>query len=111
MQGQKLEARAAREVIVSAGAIASPQLLSHLGRQPAVRLLREHAEGRRVDAAALDARKRKASCVLPEFVGPRWAITVSGSVVRSGSRTVKSAVDLRGGGSRLRCRSARLGRF
>jgi hypothetical protein len=48
---------------------------------------------------------------LPELVGPRCAITVSGSVVRSGSRTVKSAVDLRGGGSRLRCRSLRLGRF
>jgi hypothetical protein len=48
----------------------------------------------------LSTRNRKASCVFPEFVGPRCAITVSGSVRRSGSRTVKSEIDLRGGGIR-----------
>ena len=55
-------------------------------------------------------RKRSASCVLPELVGPRCAITVSGSTLRSGSRTVKSAVDLRGACLRW-CRWLRLGRF
>jgi hypothetical protein len=42
-------------------------------------------------------RKRSASCVLPEFVGPRCAITVSGSVRRSGSRTVSSEIGFRRG--------------
>jgi hypothetical protein len=40
-----------------------------------VRLLGEHPQRRGVDAAsAARARKRSASWVLPEFVGPRWAI-------------------------------------
>src|SRR3954470_8930637 len=57
-------------------------------------------------------RKRSASCVLPELVGPRCAITVSGSTRRSGRRTVSSETGLRAGWDcRRRCRSLRLGRF
>ena len=60
-------------------------LLAELGREPAVRLLREHPQRRRVDAAARSLRNSSASYVLPEFVGPRCATTVSGSTRRVGS--------------------------
>jgi hypothetical protein len=55
-------------------------------------------------------RKRSASCVFPEFVGPRCAITVSGSVIRCGSRTVSSETGFRCG-CRDWWRALRLGRF
>ena len=61
-------------------------LVAQLRRQPAVRLLGEHSQRPGVDASPCSARKASASCVLPEFVGPRCATTVSGSVRRCGSR-------------------------
>src|SRR5579884_2456338 len=59
----------------------------------------------------VSTRNRSASCVLPEFVGPRCAITVSGSAWRSGRRTVSSETGRRAGVCRRRWRSLRLGRF
>src|SRR5579862_3439015 len=58
----------------------------------------------------VSTRKRSASCVLPELVGPRCATTVSGSVARCGSLTVSSATGLRRG-CRRSYRWLRDGRF
>ena len=76
-------------------------VLPDFGRQPPVRLLREHAQRRRVDAAAvLDEEAQR----VVRLAGVRRAEMRDHASpargVRSGSRTVSSETGLRAGGSR-----------
>ena len=88
---------------------------AELGGEAPVRLLGEHPQRRRRRRRGrAPSRTSSAWWVLPEFVGPRCATTVSGSVRRCGS-VISIAPSARSprldAGARRAWRSERLGRF